>query len=356
MSKDLQEQPKSEEVDIIQIFNLIGNAFKSFFNFLLSILEYIFKIIIILSLFIKRNLIVLVIAAVVGFIGGYISDSYKESFYTSTMIVEPSFNSNNQLIENIRLYGQLSKSKDSITLSRMLGVTPSEASKIDGIIIKPVDNRNELLRDYNEFVKNADTTLVNTINFEDYLGNLSASSYKLYAITVHSKERGIFTKIQDKLTAISLSNYTKKLQEVELNNLDKQIEDIGASLKKIEELRTDYKQLMLQEASGSSEAKPSTSANSFYFGSEKIRPTNELELFKIEESYRSKIDKINVSKAKKTNVINVVSGFQELGTRVKETHKTWYVLGALAITILFLLLKQFNAYLIQYEKKRTSKK
>ena len=233
MSKDLQEQPKSEEVDIIQIFNLIGNAFKSFFNFLLSILEYIFKIIIILSLFIKRNLIVLVIAAVVGFIGGYISDSYKESFYTSTMIVEPSFNSNNQLIENIRLYGQLSKSKDSITLSRMLGVTPSEASKIDGIIIKPVDNRNELLRDYNEFVKNADTTLVNTINFEDYLGNLSASSYKLYAITVHSKERGIFTKIQDKLTAISLSNYTKKLQEVELNNLDKQIEDIGASLKKI---------------------------------------------------------------------------------------------------------------------------
>ncbi len=357
MSKDLQEPQKpsgtNEEIDIIKIFNLIGNAIKSVFDFIISILEYIFKLFIIFSLFVKRNLRFLSVAFIIGLIGGGISDYFKESFYTSTMIVEPNFNINNQLIESIKLYGQLSKSKDSITLSGILGITPGEASKIERIRIKPVGYTNERIIAFNEFIKDADTSLINKITFQEYEKNTSVSEYKQYAIKVDAKDREIFRKIENKLAAIPVSNYIAHLQKVELDNLDKHLETINESYEKVEQLRADYKKLMLLEVD-SDQTKPLTSGNNFYFGSEKLRPTNELELFKIEENYRAKIDKINIEKAKKVNIVNVISGFQEIGTRVKESYKIWYIIGALSIAVLFLLLKQFNNYLSQYEKKLKS--
>ena len=34
MSKDLQQEPQSEEVDLGQLFKIIGNAFQRFFDFI----------------------------------------------------------------------------------------------------------------------------------------------------------------------------------------------------------------------------------------------------------------------------------------------------------------------------------
>lgn len=356
MSKDLQEQPRTGEVDIIQIFNLIGNAFKRFFNFLYSILEYIFNFLLIISLFVKKNIKLFLFALIIGAICGFVYDQYKKSHYISFMTVEPNYGINLQVINNIYLYGQLARSKDSVTLSNMLSISQSEASQLLNIKIEPLNNINEQLKLYNEFVKTSDTAVTNKISFEDFSNKTTMQEYRQYRITVESKDRNVFRKIENTLTNIPVTDYTKQVQKVDLNNIEEQIKSVNSSLEKVEQLRADYKQLMLQEVSVD-ESKPKSSGTNFYLGStENIRPTNELELFKIEENYRTQLNKLASEKSRKSNFVNVISGFQDIGLRVKEKYKYWFILGSLGIAVVFLLLKQFNTFLNNYEKKLASKK
>ena len=356
MSKGLQEQPKTGEVDIIQIFNLIGNAFKRFFNFLFSVLEYLFNFLLIISLFLKKNIKLFIIAIIIGAICGFVYDKYKKSYYISSMTVEPNYGINLQVISNIELYGQLARSNDSVALSSMLSIAQNEASQIIDIKIEPKNSNSEKLKLYNDFVKTSDTAVTNKISFDDYSNKTSISEFRQYSITVESKDRDVFRKIENKLADIPVTDYTKEVQKVDLNNIEEQIKNVNLSLEKVEQLRADYKQLMLQEAI-SEDTKSKSAGTNFYLGStENIRPTNELELFKLEENYRIQLNKLASEKSRKNNFVNVISGFQDIGLKVQKKRKVWFILISFGIAVLFLLLKQFNAYLTQYENKLTSKK
>ena len=66
MSKDLPQPQQSEEVDLGQLFKLIGNAFERFFNFIGNILNKLFLAFVWMVFFLKKHLIKFVIAGVIG--------------------------------------------------------------------------------------------------------------------------------------------------------------------------------------------------------------------------------------------------------------------------------------------------
>ncbi len=349
MNKDLPKQSNSEEIDIVEIFNLIGRAFKSVFDFILNIFEQIFMLLILLALFIRRNFIILTVAAILGFGIGFISDRYQKVFYTSTMVVQPNFETSTQLVENIKLYSQLARSRDSLVLSQVLGVTPSEASKIISIGIEARNTKNTRLNLFDEFVKEADSTTLKNVTFTEFEENLTIVDYKEYFIVLDAKDKSVFRKVEKSILNFQITPYLQSLKETELANLDAQANNIKMSLEKIDSLRTDYKKIMLDDEQKLN--RPAGTGTTFYMGTENIRTTNELQLFDLERNYNLALEKIALKKAQNLNYINVISGFQDIGIKVKKQNKWLFALVTLGLALLFLIFKEFNKFLIAQEKK-----
>ena len=120
----------SEEVDLGQLFQLIGNGFKKLFRFIGNIFKGIFHTIILFLLFLQKHFIKFTVAAVVGLALGIYLDMIKTPKFISTMVVEPNFNSVQQLYNNVNFYNELAAAEDSTALAEALDVSVSEAFKL----------------------------------------------------------------------------------------------------------------------------------------------------------------------------------------------------------------------------------
>ncbi|TXD83974.1 hypothetical protein ESY86_08000 [Subsaximicrobium wynnwilliamsii] len=347
MNENTPEQ-KSEEVDISQIFNLIGKAFKALFDFIVSIFEFILKTILLLALFIRNNIVKLGLAIVVGFVIGFISDRFEKDYYTSTMIVEPNFQANSQLITTIELYGQLVESNDSINLAKMLKISETDAAKISSISIEAKTNENTKIKGYNQFVKQTDTLVLKDVSFEAYKESLEEPDFDQYAITVNSTAYDIYGKIKDNIINIPTTAYVEALKKAEIENLDQMEREINQSLSDIDSLRAAYKTAMLNNSKNNNE---SGSSNNFYLGPDGQRKNTELELFEIETKYQYRLRDVFESKAQMESTINVVSGFTNIGIKAKNKNLKWYILISLGVMVLFIILANFNRYLSDFERK-----
>src|SRR5690606_37876549 len=143
MNKDLPQPQQSEEVDLGQLFKLIGNAFDRFFKFIGSIFTGIFGVIILFLLFLQKHILKLIIVGVVGLAVGFYLDSTIKPRYVSTMVVEPNFNSVQQLYNNIDFYNELARAKDSNGLADVLGISVVEASTIMKFKVESYSDENQ---------------------------------------------------------------------------------------------------------------------------------------------------------------------------------------------------------------------
>jgi len=349
MSNNLPEPTKSDEVDIIQIFNLIGKAFKSLFNFIGNILEQLFKLFIILILFIKKHVIKIGIAGAIGFIAGSISDYREEVFYTNSMVVRPNFSTNEQLLERLKLLQHVTRLRDTFTLAETLKLPIEEARNILYIGYKPLTNVNSRLKSFNEFVKDADTLTIKNVDFKDYQANLDESDYRRYQIVVNSKTKDIFKKFEQELINIPITDFVKDFKKTYIANVKIKDSLIRGSLSNIDSLRQDYRRVMFD--GNNAKDLPKTSGNNFYLSSQSKRPTNELELFQLEEQYYEELNDINNELRNGKNYVNIISGFQNVGIGSKKKNRNFMTLVAMGLAILGLLLIEFNKFLNKYEKK-----
>ncbi|MCK7589513.1 hypothetical protein M0G43_02895 [Subsaxibacter sp. CAU 1640] len=350
MSKDLQRQTRSEEVDILEIFNLIGRAIKSFFDFLLRIFNLVFKFLILLALFIRSNIKILVGAAILGLIIGVVSDYIlKNNSYTSVMIVEPNFGVAFPLVNKIELYSELAQSKDSISLSSALGISVSDAAKIIDFKIEPEKNENEQLKLFNRFVEDADTMMLKNVTFDKFKDNLSIYDYTRYFITLEVRDKIIFNNAEDKILDLSIPRYLKELQKADLTSLDVEERSMNIALQKIDSLRNDYRKVMITNID--KDERKGANATNIYLGTEKVHPTNELQLFDLEKRYIDGLETIRLEKAIKDNVLNVVAGFEQVGIKTKDKRKYIIILVTVSIAFLVLILIELNKFLTIQERK-----
>ena len=70
MSNKLPESQPSEEVDLGQLFKLIGRAFDRLFGFIGSILNKLFLAFVWMVFFVKRHFIKIALAGIIGFAYG----------------------------------------------------------------------------------------------------------------------------------------------------------------------------------------------------------------------------------------------------------------------------------------------
>ncbi|MCI2228612.1 hypothetical protein MC378_05490 [Polaribacter sp. MSW13] len=340
------QNKNEEEVDLGSLFVIIGKGFSNFFNFIRNFFKGFFHLIISGLIFLKKNFLKIGIAAVLGGLLGIYPEIKKTDTFVSELLLEPNFKSTRQLYDNINYYNNLVKQQDTASLVETFKLDKEEAVSLLGFEIDPVVTENDIISSYNSFVLSVDTTTVKSYTFEKFKKSFTMYDYKFHKVTVTSTKNDVFDKLGDVIISSVVQNkYFNRLKELTNKNLNRTDSLYRQNLTQIDSLRKVYMEVMVEEA------KKQTSGTSIDLGGEK-RSTKELELFDTNRKINNDLKYIVTEKATKYEVINVISNFQPIGTKLKGITKNYVFLLGVAgagLMILLLLLLKLNKFLGNYK-------
>ena len=348
MSNEVPQPQQSEEVDLGQLFKLIGNAFNRFFQFIASIFKGIFHTIILFLLFIQKHIIKL---AIVGFIGlaiGFYLDSTKMPRFISAMVVEPNFNSVQQLYNNVNFYNELAEAGDSIALAEAFNISKKEAASIKEFKVESYSDENQKVQLFDKFVRSLDTTTQKTIDMKSYLENFNSFDARFHTVSVIATDNGIAKKIQSTIiNSISRNDYFNLQKEISDTNIKLQDSLYNKQIAEIDSLQLLYKKVMLKEADRPMEG------TSISLGQNGNKESKELALINKMEQLKNGLVELNEERANKSSILNVISDFPRKGVKVKGILKSYKFLvpsSLLVLMLLILSLLSLNTYLKNYGK------
>ena len=348
MSNDLPQPQSSDEVDLGQIFKLIGNAFDRFFRFIGRIFTGLFRLIILFLFFIQKHFLKLLAVVVIGFVLGAIIDKKKEPEYISSMVIEPNFNSVQQLYNNVEFYNELAKAKDSLSLSEVLNITKEEASSLKNFRVESYSDENQKIVLFDRFVRSLDSTTKKAIDMKAYLKNFNSFDARFHTISVIATDNGIAKKIQPAIiSSISNNSYFNLQKDISDSNIKLQDSLFNKQITEIDSLQLLYKKVMLKQADRSIQGTNIT------LGENGVRDNKELSLINKMEDLKFGLVELRKERGNKSSILNVISDFPNKGVREKGMLKSFKFLipgSLLIVTALLLLLLSLNKYLKNYKK------
>ncbi|MGH1384875.1 hypothetical protein [Kordia sp.] len=352
----LPEKPQSgNEIDLKELFRMIGSAFNKFFIFLRNIFLFLLDLLIRALIIVRVHIVKFVIVGFLSIVIGWFIDSRKEAIYGSSMYLQTNYGSTRQLYSNIKYYQGLVEEGDSTKLAGIFKITKEEAGSLRGFIIEPDVTDNGLLKAYNEFMKTADTTFVlREIDFDRFKRNTSPLDFPVHQIFVYSADKEMIPALQNPIITNNIENFhIKRQKQINLDNLENQAAALEKQLVNIDSLGKAYKEILLQEPVKESAGKASNTYIQLAANNE--RKTKEIELLAVNEKLSNKILEINRQKEMESETINVLSDFSP-GARFKHFYDRYlYRIPILTISLLlmFILLRELNKYLNTYaENKR----
>ncbi len=343
------QQNNSDEIDLGQLFQMIGRSFQKFFNFIASIFKGIFHLIMLFLLFVQKNIVVIGAALIIGGVGGFVLDSITPEKYISRMVVEPNFNSVQQLYNNIAFYNDLAKAQDSVALATALNITEHEAASIKEIFTDSYSDENQKIKLFDQFIKELDTTTIKELDYENYLQNFNSMDARFHQISLISTDNRVAKKAQPAIiNSISVNEYFKLQKRINDENLKLQEEIYKNQLAEIDSLQSLYRTVLVKEADKPMQG---TSINLAEGGEAKGR---ELALVQEKDVLKEKLVELNEERANKSTIINVISDFPTRGVELKGIWNSYkFKLPALLLILVLgvLALLELNRYLKTYNQK-----
>jgi hypothetical protein len=336
MSDKLPEQNNSEEVDLGQLFTLIGNAFNRLFSFIGSIFKAIFSVLVLTLKAVIVNFKIIVITMIIAGVLGYALDKYKPSLYSSIMLVKPYFDSKYQLVNTIDYYNALLESKEYNTLSEVFSLEEEEVKEITNFEINPgPETENEKIVQYNNFLKSVDSVYASEITFDDFVENRSIYSGELFEIKVFSYKKDIFQKLEDGLGGSFTNVYSEKKMKKRDSLISIQKENIEKQLIEVANLQNVYIKV-LEEESKSAPTEISIGGEGLAFNKDKTQ-TKEFELLNTEIKLRNELKALDEQKVEEDVFFDVIASFQQVGSRDIK----WYQMYMLIFPMLAFVLLCF---------------
>ncbi len=348
--KNSNNQVAEDEIDLGQLFILIGKGFSNLFHFIGSIFTSIFSWFLLFLLFIRSNAKKIFLGAFLGAsLGGVYHYGYKSKTYESSMTVQPNFGSAVQLYKNIDFYQSLIKQNDTDRLASSLKITNAEAESLTSIEVEPYSNENQTLLSYKNFIKDLDTTTVKLINYKAFAKEQPVESYRYHIVTVTSKDKYLFTKLEVPIiTSIIRNTYYDKVKTTAYSNLISRKVALEGSMIELDSLRSLYKKVMLAESK-----KENSGTNIFM--SETGSNSKEVVVFDKYMDMNQLLIDVNKKLTEENEVINVVSSFNAIGMKVGGWYRNNVVLGfagGFLLVLLIISLKEINRLLTSYESNR----
>jgi len=327
---------------------MIGKGIKSILFLIIGFFETLYHWIILFILFIRSNFIKLVLMAVLGgLLGGIYQYAFKEKQFESSMTLEPNFGSAIQLYKNIDYYLSLVKQDDYERLASSLEISEDEAKSISWIEVEPYSNENQVLISYKNFIKALDTNTIKLVDYESFSRELPIESFKYHVVTIVSKDKYIFEKLESPIiNSIIANSYYDKVKTTAHSNLVTLKTALENSMVELDSLRTLYKKVLLAESE-------KENAGTNIFMSQNKSNTKEVDIFDKYMSMNEQLIEVNRQLTAENKVINVVSSFNSIGMKVNAWYKNYAILGFLGgflLMLLFISFKQFDKMLDNYNR------
>ena len=345
--KESSKSNNEEEVDLGSLFVIIGKGFSNFFNFIGNIFKGIFHFLITILIFLRENILKIGIAGFIGLIAGFFLEVKTPKKFESEMLLKPNFESTRQLYNNVNYYNDLVKQKDTVSLQKIFNLDKIGAASLQDFKIEPLIIDRDIINSYDNLISSVDTMTIKSYEYLDFKASFTIYDYEVHKLNVTAKKNDVFEKLGDVIiSSVVNNNYFKRLKKLTNENLNRTDSLYRQNLTQVDSLRKVYVEVMVAEA------KKQTAGTNIDLGGEKSM-TKELELFETNRQINADLIKIASQKATGYEVINVLSSFQPIGAEIKGITKNYafllMVLGA-GLMVLFLLLRQLNAYLENYNK------
>ncbi|TYA74142.1 hypothetical protein [Seonamhaeicola marinus] len=356
MSKELPQPQQSEEVDLGQLFKLIGNMFDRLFKFIGGIFNKIFLAFVWFVFFVKKHFLKLVISGVIGIVLGYALQKSSDPVYKSYITIKQNYNTGENMYNSISYYNDLVKQKDFGTLSSILGLEEDQAKSILGFEIESVITENQKIKEFDRYLKTLDTTVAKTITYEGYSENLKDYNHQYQQIDIKSKERNNFKTVFTKLIqGVNNNPYFKREQEKDLKELSNRELALKEALMRSDSLQKTYRKVL----ESGLKSKNGSEIGITFEGSNVTDKTKEYDLYKNDLQLRDELVLINRRKADIENIIEVLSSKQDSGSiddkkevfGFKIGQKLFYGLLFSIATFMVLLGLQFVKFLEQHKNK-----
>ncbi|MFB9055260.1 hypothetical protein ACFFU9_00750 [Mariniflexile ostreae] len=354
MSKDLPQPQPSEEVDLGQLFKLIGNTFDRFFRFIGSIFKSLFLAFVWFVFFIKKHILKFVIAGFVGIGIGFLLEEALEPVFKSSATIKQNYLTGENLYNSISYYKDLVKQKDVNTLQRALGIQQSEAASILDFDVIPVIDENQRLKKFNDYIKTLDTAVSSKVKYENYIENFKDYDYEYQQIAIKAKARSNFKKVFDKIIEnIDNNEFFEREHKKELTELKNEESFLLEALMQSEALQNTYKRVLEKGLDGDKASQTSITIE----GASQINKTKELDLYKSDLELRDRLVQNKRKQADKQFIVEVVSSKQESGMLDKTKvvfgtpigAKKYYTFGLILLTFIVLLGIEFIKFLEKHK-------
>ncbi len=340
------QENTSEEIDLGQLFKLIGNTFDKFFRFLGNIFKGIFHFLIVFLQFIQKHFLKFAVAGVVGIAAGGYLDYSADKVYQSSMIVEPNFNSVQQLYNNIEFYNELAQEEEFEALEEALEIHDTLARSLKKFTIESFSDQTQKIKQFSEFIQGLDTISQKMVNYDDYLKNFNNINAKFHKITIEAKNAKVAKKCQSILLRSIENNQYFRLQK-EINEINLALQDsiVARQLTEIDSLQKFYRKIKTLEAS---KPEGSTSIN---LGEGESKGTPEVELLSQIKLLKNELVVLNNKKANTQSTINIISAFPNKGVLINDFFKKKMVLLPIflcGVVFVILMLLSINRFLKNY--------
>lgn len=335
MSENLKPTPKSEEVDLGQLFKMIGNAFQKLFDFIASIFKGLFHVLMLMLAHLFKNLKWYAIAIFLGVLAGYFLDKSSEKIYGANMFVKTNLNSAYQVYENISNLNQLASTEnDSLKLAEILGIDVKEASKLRGFFIEPVIDPNTSIKQFSEYYNELDSLTRTLTTYDEYVASLNVYSFRTHKIGVASTDNLIYNKLNRNFSeVISKNDYLDSLLAISQKNLDRNEKTLIEQERILDSVINTYLEIRIRESE--KEPIPGSGTN-LYMGDAQDSKllVNEAPLIKEKLDLNAQRRAISSQRVREKDIISVISDFPSTGYIIQ----SWYNKKIFIVPIIFFIL------------------
>jgi hypothetical protein len=357
MSKEINTpQNNSEEVDLGQLFKLIGNMFDRFFMFLGNIFNKLFLAFVWCVFFVKKHIIILLVAGVLGFAYGFVKENKSKPIYKSSVIIRQNYSTGENLYNSISYYNGLLDQGDYAILAQELSIDTVFVSSIVSFGVEALITENQRLVHYNDYISKLDSTLASTIIYKDYIDNVKEYIYETQKLTIYSKSQDKFNIVFESVVGSLNSNvYFKREQTKDLKQLENRKLAIEDALAESDTLQIVYKKVLETTIGAQQGSQTSITIE----GNDDKNKTKEFDLYKSDIELRRELVNIERELQNKEFIVEILSntpnkGFVDSSIEIldisfnpKEVFSAFFVFVVFTI----LLMLRFIKFLEKFKSK-----
>ena len=344
-----EQKNVSEEVDLGKLFNAIASLFSGLFNAIGRVFGFLFSTALLSMKAIIKNYKVVIPVLILSSILGYFIEKDSEPFFQSKMLVRTFFDSKYQLVDNLEYYNSLISNNSYDELSQIFDIELSEIEKLKSFKIDAgLETRNDHLKYYDIYIKEIDTSMSDVISFDEFIENRDLLSGDLFEITAISAKKDIFKKLENGLKGSFANKYSTKIKQMRDSSWVVRKKTIINQINDINELKKAYLSYLEME---SKSPKLKMSFGEIPVTQEKAK-TYEYELLNQEIQLQEKLRDLEQEKIRYNQFYEILSSFQETGTKYKPITKNYVLFFPIfSFIVLITIYLGYRAviYILEYE-------